>query len=53
MESLPPMGGWVDGHFDIFLKPPQPFIGLFLNLISGHREKVINAHMCSKYCLET
>ena len=28
------MGGWVDGHFDIFdilLKPPQPFAGLFLN----------------------
>ena len=28
------MGGWVDGHFDIFfvilLKPPQPFTGLFL-----------------------
>ena len=27
------MGGWVDGHFDIFfdilLKPPQPFTGLF------------------------
>ena len=25
------MGGWVDGHFDIFdilLKPPQPFTGL-------------------------
>ena len=30
------MGGWVDGHFDIFfdilLKPPQPFTGLFLHL---------------------
>ena len=30
------MGGWVDGHFDIFfdilLKPPQPFTGLFFNL---------------------
>ena len=28
------MGGWVDGHFDIFdilLKPPQPFTGLFLH----------------------
>ena len=28
------MGGWVDGHFDIFfdilLKPPQPFTGIFL-----------------------
>ena len=26
------MGGWVDGYFDIFdilLKPPQPFTGLF------------------------
>ena len=26
------MGGWVDGHFDIFdilLKLPQPFTGLF------------------------
>ena len=27
------MGGWVDGHFDIvfdiLLKPPQPFTGLF------------------------
>ena len=27
------MGGWVDGHLDIFfdilLKPPQPFTGLF------------------------
>ena len=33
LESLPPMGGWVDGHFDIFdilLKPCQPFTGLFL-----------------------
>ena len=33
MESLLPIGGWVDGHFDIFdilLKPPQPFTGLFL-----------------------
>ena len=28
------MGGWVDGHFDILLKPPQPFTGLFL-LISS------------------
>ena len=29
------MGGWVDGHFDIFdilLKPPQPFTGLFCEL---------------------
>ena len=30
------MGGWVDGHFDIFfdilLKPPQPFTGLFLHV---------------------
>ena len=32
------MGGWVDGHFDIFdilLKPPQPFTGLFLNSSQG------------------
>ena len=28
------MGGWVDGHFDILLKPPQPFTGLFLHLTS-------------------
>ena len=28
--------GWVDGHFDIFdilLKPPQPFTGLFLDAL--------------------
>ena len=33
LESLPPMVCWVEGHFDIFdilLKPPQPFTGLFL-----------------------
>ena len=27
------MGGWVDGHFDIYLKPPQPFTGLFFILL--------------------
>ena len=33
------MGGWVDGHFDIFfdilLKPPQPFTGLFLFVLQA------------------
>ena len=41
------MGGWVDGHFDIFdilLKPPQPFTGLFL-----YKERQFEA----KYCIWT
>ena len=49
MESLPAVGGWVDGHFDIFfdilLKPPQPFTGLFLSGLSLHLNHLIGSHM--------
>ena len=51
------MCGWVDGHFDIFdilLKPPQPFTGLFLMNTNTHLTRFIPNIMpyCFKYLLK-